>query len=278
MSLILFSWWHLNRKFCSRILYVCAHTRVCISKGGLRDQYYVKLGQYRLLSIKKIPNKISISENIIMSWKWTLPCKGLWTFSYVPLSILDPSCHLPVCKLEDSQQHPHQGLLCRYTNAWKLCHKLLKGMHIYKYKYMQTFICIWNLFTHSNKFPCIIFSTNVKICYRAATGLWKGVIGRVTTCKVIAIFSVFHFMITKYHCLASVISITNKWYWCFLCYCSHKPWLQDNTAVGHYQGRSARKDFNDVYKVLVGLDSAVPGIRAALDYTAVWTNLRWMKE
>lgn len=131
VSLIPFNWQHLNRKFCSRILYVCAPALVCISKGDLRDHYYVKLRQYRLLSIKKIPKKIRISENIITSWKWTLPYKGLWTFSYVPLSILDPSCHLPVCKLEDSQQHPHQGLLWRYTNAWKLCNKLLKGMHIY---------------------------------------------------------------------------------------------------------------------------------------------------
>lgn len=77
VSLIPFNWQHLNRKFCSRILYVCAPALVCISKGDLRDHYYVKLRQYRLLSIKKIPKKIRISENIITSWKWTLPYKGL---------------------------------------------------------------------------------------------------------------------------------------------------------------------------------------------------------
>lgn len=108
--------------------------------------------------------------------------------------------------------------------------------------------------------------------------LWEGVSRRVTTCKVIAIFSVFHFMIAKYYCLVSVISIRNEWYCCFVCYCSRKPWLQDTTTAGHYQGRPAKTDFNDVYEILERLNSAVSGIIATLSYTEVLTSLRWMKK
>lgn len=92
--------------------------------------------------------------------------------------------------------------------------------------------------------------------------------------KVTAIFSVFYFTITKYYPLASVVSITNKSYCCFVCYGSHKPWLLDATTTGRYQGRPAKKGFSDIHKGLVGLDSAVPGIRAALDYATVLTSLR----
>lgn len=85
-------------------------------------------------------------------------------------------------------------------------------------------------------------------------------------CEVIAIFSVSHFMIAKYYYLASVISITNKLYCCFICQCSHKPCLQDTPTADYYQGRPVKKGFQDVYKVLVGLDSDVPGIKATLHY------------
>jgi len=50
--------------------------------------------------------------------------------------------------------------------------------------------------------------------------------------------------------------------------------LQDTTTAVHYQGRAAKKEFTDVYKFLVGLDSAVPGIGATLDYTTILTVLR----
>lgn len=86
-------------------------------------------------------------------------------------------------------------------------------------------------------------------------------------------FSVFYFRITKYYCLASVISITNRRYCCFVSYCSHKRWLQDSTTAGHCQGRPAKIDFNVVSEVLVRLDSAVSGIRAALHYATVLTSV-----
>lgn len=92
-------------------------------------------------------------------------------------------------------------------------------------------------------------------------------------CKVIATFSVFYFMTTTYYYFVNVISIKNVRYCCFVCYCSHKPQLQDTITAGRCHDRPGKKAFNHVYDVLVGLDLAVPGRRAILDYATVLTSL-----
>lgn len=48
--------------------------------------------------------------------------RNLVIFSYMPLIMLNTSCHMLVSKLRESQQNPFWGLLHVCTNVWELLH------------------------------------------------------------------------------------------------------------------------------------------------------------